>query len=78
VTLLAPGAGRVSAGGPDLRLLVRHLHRAGKTTVRVSLTAAGVAALHSGGRLKLRLRVGFVPHSGHGSSHAYTTVSFRG
>jgi len=77
VTVLVPGAGRVSAGGPDLRLLVRHVRKAGKTTVRVSLTATGVAALAGHGLLKLRLRVGFVPHSGHGSSHAYTTVTFR-
>ena len=77
VTVLAPAQGRVSAGGPDLRLLVRHVKKAGKTTVRVSLTSAGVAALSSHGRLKQRLRVGFVPHSGHGSSQAYATITFR-
>jgi hypothetical protein len=77
VTVLAPGAGRISAGGPDLRLLARHVSRAGKTKVMVRLTRAGTAALQRAGRLKLRLRVGFVPHSGHGSSKAFTTVTFR-
>jgi len=43
----------------------------------VRLTRAGTAALDRAGRLKLRVRVGFVPHSGHGSSKAFTTVIFR-
>ena len=77
VTVLAPGAGRISASGPDLRLRVQHVGKAGKTKVAVRLTAAGLAVLRSRGRLKLRLRVGFVPHSGHGSSKAFTTVIFR-
>ena len=77
VTVLAPGAGRISAGGPDLRLLARHVSKAGKTKLSVRLTRAGTAALRRAGRLKLRLRVGFVPHSGHGSSKAFTTVTFR-
>jgi hypothetical protein len=77
LTVLAPGAGRISAGGRDLRLLERHVSRAGKTKISVQLTRAGTAALHRAGRLKIRLRVGFVPHSHHGSSQAFTTVIFR-
>jgi len=77
VTVLVPGTGRISAGGPDLRLLVRHVKKAGKKKFAVQLTRAGKAVLQRAGRLKLRLRVGFVPHSGHGSSKAFTTVTFR-
>ena len=60
VTVLAPEAGRISAGGRDLRHLTRRVKKAGKVVLRVSLTRAGVAALHRSRRLKLRLRVGFV------------------
>jgi hypothetical protein len=77
VTVLAPGAGRISAGGPNLRLLVQHVRKAGRAKISVRLTRAGTAALHGAGRLEIRLRVGFVPHSGHGSSQAFTTVIFR-
>jgi hypothetical protein len=77
VSVMVPGAGRLSARGPDLRPLVRHVGRAGKTTLKVQLTRAGVAALRTRGRLKLRLRVGFLPHSGHHPSRALTSVTFR-
>jgi hypothetical protein len=77
VTVLAPAAGRITAGGPDLHRLVRHVRKAGATKIKVKLTSAGVAALRAHGRLQVRLRVGYVAHTGHNSSHVFTAVSFR-
>ena len=77
VTVKAPAAGRVSGGGTDLKFVTRHLGKAGQTTLSVPLTRVGAEVLQKFGRLKLRLRVGFVPKTGHLTSKAYITVTFR-
>ncbi len=71
-----PAAGRLSASGRDLHLLRRRLGKAGTSTLVIKLTRAGVQRLDRQRRLRLKIRVGFVPKSGH-SSKASTTVIFR-
>jgi hypothetical protein len=77
VTVKAPAAGRVSGGGPDLKFVTRHLGKAGQVTVSVPLTRVGAEVLRKFGRLRLKVRVGFVPKTGHLTSKAYATVNFR-
>jgi hypothetical protein len=71
--------GRITVGGgPQLRgLRARHLSRARKFKLRVSLTPAAVAALQRLGKLKVRVRVRFTPRSGGGASVAFVTAVFR-
>jgi hypothetical protein len=78
VTVLVPAAGRLSARGRYLRSLVRHVRRATSVRLRVPLTSTGVSAARSSRRLKLRLRVGFVPHARREASSASTMLSFHG
>ncbi len=82
VTLLVPAAGRIEVAGPRLRSLRRNLRDARTVTVRVPLTPAGIAAMHFSHRLRLRLRVAFVPSAGQAGagqspSSAFTMLSFR-
>jgi hypothetical protein len=77
VTVKVPAAGRVSGGGPDLRFVIRHLKGAGQTTLSVPLTRVGAEVLHKFRRLRLRLRVGFVPKTRYPTSVAFATVTFR-
>ncbi len=77
VTVQAPAAGRISGSGTDLQFVSRHLSKAGRATLNVPLTRTGVEVLRKFGRLQLKLRVGFVPKSGHKTSKTHTTVTFR-
>jgi hypothetical protein len=77
VTVKTPSAGRVSGGGPDLRFVTRHLGKASQTTLSVRLTRTGAEVLRRFGRLRIKLRVGFIPKTGHPTSKAYATVTFR-
>jgi hypothetical protein len=82
VKVRVPAPGRLSAGGRDLRLVKRRVSRTGTVTLRVRLTRAGVRRLHSRKRLRLRLRVAFLPRPGHHAKTAVaatasTTVRFR-
>jgi hypothetical protein len=77
VTVKTPAAGRVSGSGTDLKFVTRHLKKAGQVTLSVPLTRTGAEVLRKFGRLRLRLRVGFVPKTGHLTSKAYATVTFR-
>jgi hypothetical protein len=77
VTVKVPAAGRVSGGGSDLKFVTRHLKKAGQITLSVPLTRTGTEVLHKFGRLRLRLRVGFVPKTKHPTSKAFATVTFR-
>jgi hypothetical protein len=76
LTIRTYSAGRVSASGPNLSTVARHLGSAQKTaSLKVPLSSGG----RSKGRpLKVRVRVGFFPKKkGAPTSVAFTTVTFR-
>jgi hypothetical protein len=77
VTVKTPAAGRISGSGTDLKTVTRHVGKASQTTISVPLTQTGSEVLRKFGRLKLKVRVGFVPKTGHANSKAYATVTFR-
>jgi hypothetical protein len=77
VTVKAPSAGRISGGGTDLKFTTRKLSKAGQATIAVPLTRTGIEVLRKFGQLRLKLRVGFVPKTGHPTSKAFATVTFR-
>ncbi len=78
VTVKAPVAGRVSGSGSDLQFTTRHINKAGQLTIGVRLSQVGAEVLQKFGRLRLRVRVGFVPKKRHyPTSKAFATVTFR-
>jgi hypothetical protein len=71
-------AGRLSTRGKYLKRAGRRLRRAGTTTLTLSLTRAGLAAVHRRGRVKVRVLVSFVPaRRGAARASASTAVTFR-
>ena len=77
LTVLVPAAGRLSVSGRDVHPLRRRVSKAGKLKLTVQLNSAGVARRHSARRMRLSLRIGFVPRTGHSNSKALTTVTFH-
>jgi hypothetical protein len=78
LTIQTFGAGRVIATGKNLRTASRRVRGPGITTLRVRLSRKGARALRNRGRLKIRVRVRFVPaQRGESASAASTTVTFR-
>ena len=71
-----PTAGRILTSGRDLRVVRRHLGKAGTVKLTVRLTRTGVQLLHRHGRLRIGLRVEFIPRSGR-RAKASVTVTFR-
>lgn len=73
-------AGRLTAGGGDLRTVHKRLRKAATVTVAVPLSRAGLRALADAHRhhhrLKLTVRVRFVPSKGHAST-ASARIVFR-
>ena len=71
VTVKAPAAGRVSAGGTNLKTIYKHPGKAQKVTLEVPLT--------SGRRpLTVSVRIGFVPKAkGQKTSVAHAVVRFK-
>jgi hypothetical protein len=71
-------AGRLSARGKYLRGASRKLRKAGATTLKLSLTGAGVHAMRRHSPLKIRVALTFVPQRRGGArAYASTTVAFR-
>jgi hypothetical protein len=70
VTVRVPAAGRVSAGGTNLKTVFAHTGKAQKLTLEVPLTTRRRP-------LTVRVRVGFVPKTKGPSSAAHTTVRFK-
>jgi hypothetical protein len=70
VTVRVPAAGRVSAGGTNLKTVIAHTGKAQKMTLEVPLTTRRRP-------LTVRVRVGFVPKAKGPSSVAHTTVRFK-
>jgi hypothetical protein len=78
LTLQAYSAGRISVRGKDLPSTYHVVGGATTTTISVPLARRGVRALSGRHRLKIRVRVRFVPtvHS-EGASAASATVTFK-
>jgi hypothetical protein len=71
-------AGRLTARGSKLKTSARKLRKASTLNLKVPLTRRGVKALHSHRRLKIRVRVVFVPaQRGLAHSSASTSVAFK-
>jgi hypothetical protein len=79
VTVQTFAAGRISGKGSFLAPAFRHFNGPQKAaTLKIRLSRRGVGVLRFRGRLKVRVRVGFVPKKrGAPSSVAYATVAFR-
>jgi hypothetical protein len=77
LTVQAPAAGSISAGGTDLKFNKRNLGKAERTTIKVSLTRTGAEVLRKFRQLRIKVRVGFVPKKKGASSKAFATVTFR-
>jgi hypothetical protein len=75
-------AGRVSAGGKDLRTARKGLRKASTFTLRVPLSRVGLKDLHASARrhrrLKITVRVTLAPVTrGEGTSTASTRIAFK-
>jgi hypothetical protein len=71
-----PEAGRVSVTGRGIKRVGARVKKAGQVIkLSVPLTTTGIATLARGHHHKLKLRVGFVPSSGHNTSG--TTLPLR-
>jgi hypothetical protein len=71
-------AGRVSVKGKGLHTTYKRLAKASTVTIKIRLSRAGLRTLRRHRRLKLRVKVGFVPKSrGESTSSAAVTVRFR-
>jgi len=73
----APEAGRVSGSGSNLKTTYRHTSKGQQITLKVPLTSKGVKALNRNHKLKVKLRVGFVPAKKGSNSKEFVTVTFR-
>jgi hypothetical protein len=78
LTVRVCAAGRLSARGRYLTRASRKLRKASTTTLKLSLTRAGVRAMHRHRRLRVRVSLSFAPQR-HGAarSGASTTVAFK-
>ncbi len=71
-------AGRVSASGANLKRTFRKVKRAGVITLNVRLGRAGLAALRRHHKLKLHVRLGFVPKKKGPTTVVRVTWTIRG
>ncbi len=71
-------AGRISVKGKGLHTVHKRLTKASTFTIKIPLSRAGLRTLRRHPRLKLRVKVGFVPKSrSESTSSAAVTVRFR-
>jgi hypothetical protein len=68
VSVIAPGAGRISVTGSGLKMRKLAVSKGGTYVLSVPLTAKEIKALKRKHRLKLRIHVSFVSTAGHASS----------
>jgi hypothetical protein len=68
VSVVAPGAGRISVTGNGLKMRKLAVSKGGKYVLSVPLTVKEIKALKRKHRLKLRIHVSFVSTAGHASS----------
>jgi hypothetical protein len=74
----APEAGRVSGSGSNLKTTYKRTAKAQTVTLKVPLTSGGVKALNRNHKLKIKLRVGFIPLKKGPTSKTFVTVTFKG
>jgi hypothetical protein len=73
-----PAAGRVSASGKNLHTVVHRFRKAATATLKVKLSRGGLRTLRKHHRLKIVVRVRFVPsHRGAPGASASAAVTFR-
>jgi hypothetical protein len=78
LTIETPAAGRVIVTSKGLKTTSRSVRRAGTTTLKIPLSGRGLSMLRSHRRLKIGVRVRFVPRAkSEPRSSASTTVTFR-
>jgi hypothetical protein len=77
VVVKVPAAGRVSGGGKHLKTVSKRTRKAQRVTLRVPLSGAGVRALRVHHRLRVRVRVRFVPKAKGAPSAAFVTIVFK-
>jgi hypothetical protein len=71
-------AGRISVKGKSLHTIYRRLGKAATTTLKAPLSRGGLRALRRHRRLRVHVRVGFVPkQKGAPGSVAFANVAFR-
>jgi hypothetical protein len=76
VQTFAPG--RLIAKGKNLKTASRRVRKASTTTLKLKLSRAGLNAVRAHRRLKLRVKVRFLPsHKGEPGSSASTTIKLR-
>jgi hypothetical protein len=78
LSVIASEAGRVSGSGPNLKTTYKHTSKAQKITLKVPLSSGGVQALGRNHKLKVKVRVGFIPLKKGPSSVTHVTVTFHG
>jgi hypothetical protein len=78
LTIQTFGAGKVIVSGKNLKTASKSVRGPTTTTIRVRLSSKGKRALSSKRRMKIRVRVRFVPKlRGESASAASTTVTFK-
>jgi hypothetical protein len=78
LTIQTFGAGKVIVSGKNLKTASKSVRGPTTTTIRVRLSSKGRRALSSKRRMKIRVRVRFVPKQrGESASAASTTVTFK-
>ncbi|HTA15322.1 MAG TPA: hypothetical protein VK781_10755 [Solirubrobacteraceae bacterium] len=77
ITVRVPAAGRVSGSGKNLKTVYKRPGKAGKVTLQVPLSGAGVNALDARSPLAVRVRIGFIPKAKGASSSANSSVVFK-
>jgi hypothetical protein len=71
-------AGRISVKGKGLKTVYRHPGKATTTTIKVPISHSGLSALRKHHKLKIRVRVGFVPKKkGESVSSASVAAKFK-
>lgn len=77
ITIAAPSRGFLSARGHGVRAVRKRIRRAGNATIRVKLSRAGVSSLQAHHKLRVRIRLSFVPtKKGEGALVAIAKATF--
>jgi hypothetical protein len=77
LTLAVPSAGRVSGSGSNLKRVTKHVSKASTITLKVPLSKAGLRSLSRHKRLKVSVRVGFIPSPKAPTSKTFKSLTFK-
>lgn len=75
LSINAPAKGRISASGSGVATMKRSVSKSGTYALKLTLTKGGKASLRKHHRLKLKIRVAFIPASGEASSASITITA---